>query len=617
MKKRSPQTRAGVHAGLAVVLGLLVVGGAGCRSMHSHVNRPLEGNQVWPDCRATTQIERARGQEDVMVILCLSGGGSRAAWFSAATMLRLERVVDEINLLQEVDVISAVSGGGLPAAYYCSTRDPGPYSVVRVEQLPRVLPAELAGSIKMDRARGLLGVRGKMSLVERDQLLPLFASASDRASVERLHWLSHHTRAPALWQPKEVRDLMTRDYINGLLDASFSPLNCREHWLYWTTGYDRSDQMARIFTRNIYGAELVHVPERCRQAAELEFLGWLDRPARTGTEPEEVVPLDVEPQALRWPKEEPVQVPLRLDWIPGYSPMRRSAQFMAHDVMVDGLERVTRRFRRILPYRFKDLNPERPYLILNATNGTEDDPGESHYGEVFTFTREEFKDLLDSSIDDYPLAWGVMASAAFPGVFSFVTLRDFRPAGTNSSPRYMHVFDGGNSDNLGLRSAKKIILANRDRYRHFVVLLVDAHAKGQGAGRAEPDVRTLVLDVNFMDSFDTLLDSVRRHEVQEFKSGILDGQNLNGRLTFWQLTFDDVRDAELRARANRIPTTFSIDPESVKAVQQCVDDLVRIDHPKLREILRELRVPPRAGPLEKLVIAPPALSVPSPVASGP
>ena len=62
------------------------------------------------------RIAQPRGQEDVLVILCLSGGGSRAAWFSAATMLRLERVVDEINLLHEVDVISSVSGGGLPAA---------------------------------------------------------------------------------------------------------------------------------------------------------------------------------------------------------------------------------------------------------------------------------------------------------------------------------------------------------------------------------------------------------------------------------------------------------------------------------------------------------------------
>ena len=66
-------------------------------------------------------------------------------------------------------------------------------------------------------------------------------------------------------------------------------------------------------------------------------------------------------------------------------------------------------------------------MILNATNGTEDDPAEPRFGEVFPFTREQFKRQLASSIDEYPVAWGVMSSAAFPGVFSYVTLKDFRP----------------------------------------------------------------------------------------------------------------------------------------------------------------------------------------------
>lgn len=47
--------------------------------------------------------------------LALSGGGSRSANFAAACMFQLERV----GLLQKVDYISSVSGGSLPAAYYC------------------------------------------------------------------------------------------------------------------------------------------------------------------------------------------------------------------------------------------------------------------------------------------------------------------------------------------------------------------------------------------------------------------------------------------------------------------------------------------------------------------
>ena len=141
---------------------------------------------------------------------------------------------------------------------------------------------------------------------------------------------------------------------------------------------------------------------------------------------------------LRWPKVQPTQAPLRLDWIPGYSPARQGAQFVAGDVVKGGVQHITRNYRRVLPYRFKDLNPERPYLILNSTNGSEDDPEEPHFGEAFPFTREQFKRQLNSSIDDYPVAWAVTASAAFPGVFSFVTSEGFPAGARTNGPSPLH-----------------------------------------------------------------------------------------------------------------------------------------------------------------------------------
>ena len=581
------------HDLLASLMGVLVLTASGCKSLYSSANRPLREGRETPDCRATFEIQQPRGEKDVLVVLCLSGGGSRAAWFSAATMLRLEQVVDGINLLHEVDVISSVSGSGLPAACYCLSRDPGPYSVVRVEQLPERLPVELTAAVKMDRQRGLLGVSGKMSMEQRNRLLPLFANPHDQECVERLYWLSNHTHAPEVWQPDTVRALMTRNYTERLVNASFSPLNIWDDVLYWTTAYNRSDQMAKIFTQNLFGAKLLRAPKFVHSVVDLQFLGNLDRPAQAAHS--DTGSSEAGDQALRWPKSPAVQAPIRLDWIPGYSPAEQAAQFIASDVVMAGVGDVTRPLLPYVPYRFKDLNPERPYLILNATSGTEDDPHGLRYGEVFTFTRDDFKQYLNSSIDDYDLAHGVMGSAAFPGVFSYVTLRDFRACDTNTGPRYLHVFDGGNADNLGLESAKKIILANRDRYRHFIVLEVDSHAAFGGASRTKADVRNRIVDMNFMDSFDTLLDKVRLEELKEFDSGVLNGQNLAGKLTFWHITFDDVRDAELRAKANRIPTDFKIKPESVEVIQQCVNDLVRPDNPKLQEFLRVLRETPRPG----------------------
>jgi predicted acylesterase/phospholipase RssA len=57
--------------------------------------------------------------DGLFVGLAISGGGSRSAVYAAAAMFELER----LGVLQRVDYISAVSGGTLPAAYYCVAPD--------------------------------------------------------------------------------------------------------------------------------------------------------------------------------------------------------------------------------------------------------------------------------------------------------------------------------------------------------------------------------------------------------------------------------------------------------------------------------------------------------------
>ena len=87
----------------------------------------------WP---ATPQLERVGaagyrladatrpGQSDeLLVVLAISGGGTRAAALGYGVLEELRRTEVTVNgvqrrLLDEVDVISAVSGGTLPATYY-------------------------------------------------------------------------------------------------------------------------------------------------------------------------------------------------------------------------------------------------------------------------------------------------------------------------------------------------------------------------------------------------------------------------------------------------------------------------------------------------------------------
>lgn len=64
--------------------------------------------------RATLHLGEKELADGRFVGMAFSGGGSRAAVFGAAVMKELDR----LGVLQQVDVLSAVSGGALPAASY-------------------------------------------------------------------------------------------------------------------------------------------------------------------------------------------------------------------------------------------------------------------------------------------------------------------------------------------------------------------------------------------------------------------------------------------------------------------------------------------------------------------
>ena len=104
------------HAITWVVCLLFVLGG--CSILPGHW-RP-GWNQQWPvdkpvpDTAGSWKLTELESNDDRLVALAISGGGSRAANFGAAVMLELQKR----GLLEQVDVISGVSGGTLPAVYF-------------------------------------------------------------------------------------------------------------------------------------------------------------------------------------------------------------------------------------------------------------------------------------------------------------------------------------------------------------------------------------------------------------------------------------------------------------------------------------------------------------------
>jgi len=86
--------------------------------------------------------------DDLLVVLAMSGGGTRAAALGYGVLEELRRTEITVNgvkrrLLDEVDVISAVSGGSFPAAYY-ALRGEKTFEEFEPKVLARKFETELA-----------------------------------------------------------------------------------------------------------------------------------------------------------------------------------------------------------------------------------------------------------------------------------------------------------------------------------------------------------------------------------------------------------------------------------------------------------------------------------------
>src|SRR5450631_1579855 len=105
----------------SLLLGLLLLGGCATRP----INPPIEQVDLSSGYRYLTRQEHLIGNDkETMVILAFSGGGTRAAAFSFGVLEALRRIEvvgpkgKKIRMLDEVDVITGVSGGSFTALAY-------------------------------------------------------------------------------------------------------------------------------------------------------------------------------------------------------------------------------------------------------------------------------------------------------------------------------------------------------------------------------------------------------------------------------------------------------------------------------------------------------------------
>jgi predicted acylesterase/phospholipase RssA len=227
--------------------------------------------------------------------------------------------------------------------------------------------------------------------------------------------------------------------------------------------------------------------------------------------------------------------------------------------------------------KIQDLNPDRPYLILNATNGTR-----GKFGDPFTFTIEDFADI-QSDINDYSLARAVMGTATFPAVFNYMTLKNYDKS-NKKDEKFTHVFDGGNVDNLGLSGAMRIIeilARNGTHYDKLVVILVDSYAGNSGVSEDKADARKFfdfIVDTNFIDATDSLLTANREQRIENFRDFLNHyfekDPSLKTHSIFYHIQFADIADDKLRQNLNNIQTNFKISQKDVDYIDQAADRLL-------------------------------------------
>jgi len=277
---------------------------------------------------------------------------------------------------------------------------------------------------------------------------------------------------------------------------------------------------------------------------------------------------------------------------------------------------------------FADLQAhaaERPRININATDLS--------IGENFPFTQPVF-DLLCSNLSPFPVSRAVAASSAVPGAFAPITLKNFAGkcgyeepawvaealANRSASPRryhkakafrsyldgsrrYIHLVDGGISDNLGLRPLLDAAVVSGGIYQrleeqgverptHVVVVLVNAETEKKRSfdltARA-PRIGTVLGAVSGVQiaryNFETI--ELLRANLEDWARRVpaeLGGPPMKTYLV--QLDFESAPPDE-RSYFKNLPTSFNLDDEAVDRLIALGRNLLRTS-PEFRGFLDDV-----------------------------
>ncbi|MEN8136181.1 MAG: patatin-like phospholipase family protein [Thermodesulfobacteriota bacterium] len=264
---------------------------------------------------------------------------------------------------------------------------------------------------------------------------------------------------------------------------------------------------------------------------------------------------------------------------------------------------------------FKDLPRQRPFIMMNST-----DIG---IGARFSFIQDHF-DRLCSDLDQISISRGVTASSAFPVAFTPLTFKNYPKekcgykAGDwlenakndlelnasrydraldwesyeNSKRPYIHLSDGGLSDNLGLRGPVLGLIwnssplsihrkFNNGKIKRIVVIAVDAQPK-QPSKRDRSSHPPGIFNVlnaaasTPMENYSS--DSIEqvRSYIENFNNQFKDaGEKPPVKFYFSRVTFEAEKDPQIRRKLQKIKTKLQLPKKKVDLLVEAGGRLLR------------------------------------------
>lgn len=282
---------------------------------------------------------------------------------------------------------------------------------------------------------------------------------------------------------------------------------------------------------------------------------------------------------------------------------------------------------------------EGPLILISATDIIR--------GTLVSFTQENF-DPICSDLSRFPVARAAAASTALPAVFSPITLRNYAGQCDYHLPgiiervmteadvskrqyhlindmmiyldpektQYIHLVDGGVSDNLGVRAILDRVHAQggfwttlkrskQEAIRKIVFLVVNAETEVDDqwsrSSKSPPlgiAIESYTSIVNTRYNFETIM-LLREsfgpwtEEIRKGRCGdqpILLDPGACGDIQFYliEIKFDNIRDKDLRRHFKRFPTSFKLDPLEVDQLRAIAKKLLE-ESPEYQRLLKNLR----------------------------